>query len=124
MYKTTIILLLLSFNLQATNYDALLFHGNCTTCHFETEAVSAPSVVEFRARYISAFPNKKEFVDYMAKWVHQPHEETSLMHDAIEKYGLMPELAFDLETLKSISNYIYETDFLQIDDAHAKVHHQ
>jgi len=111
MKKRAFIFLLLTLQLQATNYDALLFHGNCTTCHFETETVSAPSVVEFRARYISAFPNKKEFVAYMSTWVENPQESTSLMHDAIEKHELMPALAFDLETLKSIAGYIYDTDF-------------
>ncbi len=118
MYKTIITFLLLSLNLQATNYDALLFHGNCTTCHFENKTVSAPSVVAFRAHYRSAFPIKKDFVDYMSTWVEHPKEETSLMHDAIEKHGLMPELAFDIETLRSISSYIYDTDFSKIHEGH------
>ena len=47
----------------------------------------------------------------MSAWVKKPNEETSLMRDAVEQYGLMPELAFDLETLRSISGYIYDTDF-------------
>jgi hypothetical protein len=115
------LLLLSLFNLlslHATNYDALLFHGNCTTCHYENKTVSAPSVVELRARYISAFPIKKDFVTYMATWVEHPREETSLMHDAIDKHGLMPELAFDLETLKIITAYIYETDFSKKHQGH------
>ena len=33
------------------------------------------------------------------------------MHDAIKKYELMPELGYDLDTLKSIAEYIYDTDF-------------
>ena len=123
MHKIVFIFLLLYLNLLATNYDALLFHANCTTCHFETKSVSTPSVIEFRARYRSAFSDKKDFVDYMAKWVHQPKEETSLMPDAVEEYGLMPDLAFDLETLKSISAYIYATDFAQQHEDHTKEHH-
>lgn len=118
MKKTLLTTFLFVLNLQATNYDSLLFHGNCTTCHFETETVSAPSVVDFRERYISAFPDKKDFVAYMSTWVKHPKEETSLMHDAIEKHELMPELAFDLETLKTISAYIYETDFTKKHEGH------
>ena len=118
MNKTTFIFLLLTLQLQATNYDALLFHGNCTTCHFENETVSAPSVVAFRAHYLSAFPQKKDFVDSMATWVEHPKEETSLMHDAIEKHGLMPEMAFDIETLRTISAYIYDTDFSKKHEGH------
>jgi len=122
MNKIAFTFLLLTLNLHATNYDALLFHGNCTTCHYENETISAPSVIEFRARYLSAFPDKKEFVDYMATWVEHPREETSLMHDAIEKHELMPELAFDLETLKTIAAYIYQTDFSKKHQGH-KVQH-
>jgi hypothetical protein len=33
------------------------------------------------------------------------------MMDAIEKYELMPELAFDKTTLEEISEFIYENDF-------------
>jgi hypothetical protein len=40
------------------------------------------------------------------------------MLDAIEKHELMPELGFDIETLKTISEYIYETDFTQKHSGH------
>ncbi|MBU1989265.1 cytochrome C [bacterium] len=98
---------------------SLLFHGNCTTCHFENKTVSAPSVVYFRDKYISAFPKKEDFVEYMSAWVLHPKEETSIMLEAIEKHGLMPELAFDIETLRTISGYIYETDFKNSSEHHA-----
>ena len=47
----------------------------------------------------------------MSTWVKKPKKETSLMHQAIDKYSLMPELAYDMETLEEISEYIYEADF-------------
>lgn len=81
------------------------------TCHHETKAISAPSTVEIREKYLSAFADKEEFSDYMATWVKEPKEETSLMLDAIAKYGLMPNLSYELDALKEISDYIYETDF-------------
>lgn len=109
--KRLLVVLLFISNLTADNFKSLLFSGNCVTCHLENESNSAPSVIEFKERYKSAFPNKKEFVDYMSTWVQYPKKETSLMDDAIKKYELMPELGFDLETLREISEYIYETDF-------------
>ena len=33
------------------------------------------------------------------------------MSDAIKKYELMPELGYDIDTLRSIAEYIYDTDF-------------
>jgi len=103
--------LLLALNLYADVNAPLYFNGNCTTCHEINRAVSAPSVKEFKKRYKDAFPNKKDFVAYMSVWVHKPKVETSLMHDAIAKHEIMPELAFDLPTLKIIAEYIYKTDF-------------
>jgi hypothetical protein len=105
-----VICFLLISNLEA-NYKALLFNGNCTTCHFKNKTVSAPSVAKFKEVYIVAFPKKEDFVDYISKWVKKPNAKTSLMDDAIKKHGLMPELAFDLSTLKEITEYIYDTDF-------------
>ena len=98
-------------NLKADNNSSLLFNGNCITCHKETKTISAPSVVEFKKRYMSAFGKKEEFVDYMSTWIQDPKQETSLMQDAIKKHGLMPHLGFDKETSRDISAYVYETDF-------------
>ncbi|MEA2029877.1 MAG: cytochrome C, partial [Campylobacterota bacterium] len=84
---------------------------NCTTCHYETQSISAPSVVEFKTVYLKKFVKKEDFVESMAKWVQYPNAKTTLMPKAVAKHGLMPELGFDLETLKSISSYIYDTNF-------------
>jgi len=109
--KYFILFLILIPNLQADDNSSLLFNGNCITCLKETKSTSAPSVVEFKQRYKSAFTKKNNFVYYMSKWVVSPNKETSLMQDAIKKYGLMPHLGYDIQTLKNISAYIYETDF-------------
>ncbi len=111
MFKIFFIPLLFTLNLQANPYASLLFHGNCTTCHFEGKTVSAPSVIEFKQRYMDAFPQKEDFIKYMSAWVQHPQKETSIMRDAIKKHALMPELGFGLDTLEIISEYIYETDF-------------
>lgn len=117
--KAIISIFLLSLlNLSANSMGSLLFHGNCTTCHFETKSVSAPSVMEFKKRYITAFPKKEDFVKHMSTWIQHPKKETSIMLDAIEKYKLMPELGFDIDTLKMITGYIYDTDFKE----HNKIH--
>ena len=96
---------------SAQNFGSLFFSGNCITCHHPTKTISAPSVVAFKKRYKHAFTDKEEFISYMSSWVLKPTEEGSLMHDAIQKHGLMPELGFDEDTLRVISEYIYETDF-------------
>jgi hypothetical protein len=95
----------------ADDYGRLLLYGNCTTCHFAKLDHSAPSLQVIKQRYKHAFPDKHAFVDFMSRWIIQPNQETSLMHDMIEKYGLMPELGYDEYTAKKVTTYIYETDF-------------
>ena len=116
--KLLFFILLYVGNLEASNYGSLLFHGNCVTCHAETKTVSAPSVIAFKEKYITAFPKKEDFVSYMSGWVLHPKEETSIMLEAIEEHELMPELGFDIETLKVISEYIYDTDFNDKHEGH------
>ena len=112
MYIKHLILLFIFTNfLHADAISSLLFNGNCITCHKETKTISAPSVVEFKTAYKNAFEKKEDFINYMSIWVLNPKKETSLMQSSIKKHGLMPNLGFDLATLKDISAYIYETDF-------------
>ena len=87
---------------------ALLFNGNCATCHHLQKASSAPTIYEVRQRYLQAFPDKKDFINYMSDFVLNPSSKKSLMHDKIENYGLMPQLAFEKESVRSIASYIYE----------------
>ena len=97
----------------ADEMGALLFHGNCTTCHFELQSKSAPAMIEVRKRYMQAFPMKKDFVKYLSEWVHNPSAQKSIMQDAIAKYELMPQLAYEKDVLNDIAAYIYDTDFTQ-----------
>jgi len=116
--KTLVFITLLSFNLAADSLGSLLFHGNCITCHDETKEISAPSIVHVREIYKSAFPKKEDFINYMSKWVMKPDAKTSLMDDAIKKYELMPLLGYEMEVLKDITAFIYDTDFTKEHEGH------
>ncbi len=96
--------------LLASN-SALLFSGNCITCHEINKTISAPSIVEVKNEYLRAFPYKNDFIKAMSTWVVKPNGETSIMLGAINKFNLMPNLGYDLNTLREITRYIYETDF-------------
>ena len=112
MYKFIILfLILISTAYSSNNIGELLFNGNCVTCHFRTENISAPSMKEVKENYIRAFPNKIDFIKYMSKWVSEPNKEGSLMSSAINKYEIMPTLGFEEDYLKDIASYIYDTDF-------------
>lgn len=109
--KSLILFLLLITNVFSFDYGELLFNGNCVTCHLKKTKDSAPSINEIRKHYINAFPEEKDFVNYMSQWILNPSEKTSIMQHSIDEFELMPDLAYDEETLKEISKYIYNTDF-------------
>ncbi|WP_223176038.1 c-type cytochrome [Sulfurimonas indica] len=115
-------LLMLLFTLVSLHASdemgALLFHGNCVTCHFELEEKSAPAMIEVRKRYISTFPKKQDFVKYLSEWVANPSRETSIMQDAIKKHELMPHIAYEKDVLEDIAAYIYDTDFNKLHSGH------
>ena len=106
--KSILLIYSLSSLLYCDDFKALLFNGNCTTCHFINKSVSAPSIKDVQKVYKTAFTNKNDFIIYMSDWVKHPNKQGSLMRDAIAKYELMPELAFDKETLYEITEYIYD----------------
>ena len=106
-------LILISSFLDANDMRALIFNGNCTTCHFINETKSAPSIVDVKKHYLNAFPTRDDFINYMSEFVKKPSLDKSIMLDAIRKHQLMPHIAFDDETIVDITSYIYDNDFNQ-----------
>jgi len=102
-------------SLVGDTLGSLLFHGNCVTCHDKTKTISAPSMVEVQRHYKSAFAKKTDFIKYMSEWVANPSREKSIMLQAIDKHGVMPHLGFEVDALKEIVEYVYDTDFRKKD---------
>jgi len=99
-----------SYLFASNNTSLLLLNGNCTTCHFINQSISAPSMKIVQKRYKEAFKDKKQFVNYMSTWINNPNIEGSIMRDMIKKYELMPHMQFDKQTLKEITTYLYENE--------------
>ena len=108
--KIIIILLIVSSSYAKNNTSLLLLNGNCTTCHFINQSISAPSMKIVQSRYKEAFKDKQSFVNYMSNWINNPNKDGSLMRDMIKKYELMPHMQFDKQTLKEITTYLYENE--------------
>lgn len=106
--KKLFLLAVCSFSLSAASLGETLFNGNCVTCHSTTTPNSAPSIQEVQQRYKKAFESKEQFVSFMANWIIKPDAKTALMPEAIPKYGLMPLLGYDKETLTEIATYLYD----------------
>ncbi len=114
--KTVLLKFMIFFPLCAqtsTQYAKLLFNGNCVTCHEIGRSLSAPSINSVQSRYKAIFPAKREFVSYMTRWVANPDARTAVMEKAVKRYGVMPQLGYDKDTLRQIAAYIYEAEFSQ-----------
>jgi len=90
---------------------ALLFNGNCVTCHHSNKSISAPSMKEVKEHYLLAFSEKKEFVKYMSLFIVKPDVNISIMIDKVQKYEIMPILGYEDSVAREIASYIFETDF-------------
>ena len=111
MKKTYLITILFFVNKLFADDGALLFNGNCITCHNSVKSISAPSMREVKRNYLVAFAKKEEFVKYMTLFVIHPNEDMSIMRDAVQKYKIMPILGYEESVINEIAAYIYETDF-------------
>ena len=114
--KQFITLFILLLSSLSANENRLLFYGNCIACHGELGKKVAPHLREVKGFYLLKYPEKKEFVANMAKWLSKPNEKNAQHKEAIKKYKLMPYLAIDLDTLTKIATYIYESDDFGVAD--------
>jgi len=117
LLKRFILLYTLLLSFLSADDNKLLFYGNCIACHGEVGKPSAPHLSEVKGYYMMKYPNKKDFVSNLAKWVFKPNEETAQLPKAIKKYKLMPYLSIDLDTLTKIATYIYENDDFGVGDS-------
>ena len=109
--KSFLFLMLFASSNLFANEGALLFGGNCVTCHHETRAISAPSMREVQKQYRAVFGDKKDFVKYLSAFILKPKAENSIMLEKVEKYKLMPLLGYERSVAEEIASYIYDAEF-------------
>ena len=131
---SAIALALLSYNAFASNDEndegEKLYQAQCASCHGATGGMDiskriAPPIAGVRMRYISAHPDKDEFVSAVSGWLASQDEAKSLMPGAIRQFELMPPLEIALEDAEKIAAYIYEGDIEKLEgfDKHVEEMH-
>lgn len=61
-----------------------------------------------KKHYLTAYPEKKVFVQRVSDWVSAPDADLALLTHAVNKFGLMPAQSIDPETKRAIAEYIYD----------------
>lgn len=91
---------------------ASIVRQNCISCHSPNEGLSnkiAPSLKAIKEHYLKNGIKEAEFTGKMSKFLLSPSIEDSEMPQAIEKFGLMPNVGFSEEQYKAVATYIYRT---------------
>ncbi|MGE0485116.1 MAG: DUF3365 domain-containing protein [Gammaproteobacteria bacterium] len=91
--------------------DAALYAAHCGSCHLATTAPRvAPPAHAVQRRYRRAYPERAAFVDAVAAWIAAPTSERALMGHAVERFGVMPPLALEMDERRRIADYLYEAE--------------
>lgn len=99
---------------NTTTEDALaLLQNNCFNCHNPERDPAvriAPTMAEIKTAYKADKLTSDEFAQNIIRFINQPTDENSQMHEAVKQYGMMPKLSYKEDQLKAMAAYIYKTD--------------
>lgn len=93
-----------------------LLEEKCYVCHSPNASHDnrlAPPMIAVKKHYISKNTTKEAFIEAMQNWVENPNKENAKMYGAVNRFGVMPKLEFSEETIKKISDYMFDYDIDQ-----------
>jgi len=89
-------------------YEAL-----CETCHDDTSQGTervAPPMLAIKNQYLNTSISESEFIQNMVNYVLNPSEQNSKMPDAINRFGLMPNMAYSKTQIEPIASYVFHAE--------------
>lgn len=85
----------------------------CYSCHSPSASKDnrlAPPMIGVKKHYLEEGTTEEAFTQSIIEFLNNPTEEKSKMPHAVEKFKLMPKMAFAEEDLKAIAHYIYNAE--------------
>lgn len=85
----------------------------CYSCHSPNASKEnrlAPPMIGVKKHYIEEGTSEEAFTQAIIDFLNEPTEEKSKMPHAVEKFKLMPKMAFAEEDIKAIAHYIYNAE--------------
>ncbi|WP_159023559.1 DUF3365 domain-containing protein [Formosa sp. L2A11] len=108
---------LVSQNIEETDHPGKkLMETNCYICHSPTADENnrnAPPMIAIKKRYLMNNSTKEAFKAAMLNWIKNPNQDNAIMYGAVQRYGIMPGLAYPDETITQIADYIYDFEIDQ-----------
>ena len=90
-----------------------LYTGKCMICHgvgTSEETAIAPPMASVKRRYLRDYSSKEDFVNALVDFSENPTGEKAMMYNALNKFNVMPNLAFKKEELVKIAAFIYDEE--------------
>ncbi|MGB0413771.1 MAG: hypothetical protein ACPGJU_04930 [Coraliomargarita sp.] len=83
----------------------------CNTCHGvgnrEMDEMLSPPLWAIRDVYLAKYPEPEAFVSAMVEFMQFPRDETALMPDEVQNYGLMTTVSLGESDLRATAIVIY-----------------
>ncbi|WP_435414233.1 Tll0287-like domain-containing protein [Polaribacter aestuariivivens] len=95
------------------NSGKKLMESKCYVCHNPSTSQKdriAPPMIAIKKHYISKNTTKEEFTNAMQSWIKNPTKENAKMFGAVKRFGVMPKQHFSEETIKQISEYMFDNE--------------
>jgi hypothetical protein len=97
---------------DSTGY--LLLQEKCMSCHSSTvtnhDDRLAPPMFAIKKRYLKTYTNRDDFIEGITTWATNPKEDKAMMHGAVNKFKVMPNMNFAKEDLVNIAGFIYDNE--------------
>jgi cytochrome c553 len=101
---------------ESTHPGKKLMETNCYVCHSPSASHDnriAPPMIAVKKHYLKEGMSKEEFISDMQYWIQNPTEDNAKMYGAVKRFGVMPKQIFPEETIREISDYMYDNDIEQ-----------
>lgn len=93
-----------------------LMETNCYVCHSPSashEDRIAPPMIAIKKHYINDDTTKEQFIEAMQAWIKNPNQDDAKMYGAVRRFGVMPKTPYPEETIKQISDFMFDYDIEQ-----------
>jgi cytochrome c2 len=87
-----------------------LFAEKCGACHsFEPPPRNGPPARGMTRNYIFEFNDFMSFKEAFLSFIQNPSEDKAVMPQAVNRFGLMPEMDFKKQELEEITQWLWNT---------------
>ncbi|MCB9222794.1 MAG: DUF3365 domain-containing protein [Crocinitomicaceae bacterium] len=89
-----------------------LLETSCFSCHnpdANASAVTAPNMAEVKRVYLAQHESEEDFVDAITSFLSDPSKEKAIMKDAVENFGVMPNMSFGKAMSEAVGRYLYSS---------------